>query len=121
MPWKRLGPMQPKDITVGVIWDDDIVHPHPPVTRGLRYAVDKLKAAGLKLVDFEPFNHAEGMNVVNALYFPDAAEHQKALLAKGGEPILPLTEWAFSQARPEPLTIQDNWNLNVRRENYRAE
>ena len=104
-----------------MLFRSGLVHPHPPITRGLKYAVEKLKTAGAKVVDFEPYNHAEGWDVVKALYFPDAAETQKALLAQGGEPVLPLTDWAFGYANSKPLTIQDNWDLNVRRENYRAE
>ena len=83
--------------------------------------MEKLRAAGVKVVDFEPFNHADGWNIVKELYFPDAGETQKALLKQGGEPVLPLTEWAFGYAKEQPLTIQENWDLNVRRENFRAE
>jgi Asp-tRNA(Asn)/Glu-tRNA(Gln) amidotransferase A subunit family amidase len=98
-----------------------MVHPHPPVTRALKHAVSKLKAAGVKMVDFEPYEHSRGWEIIKLLYFPDAAKYQKDLLAKGGEPIAPLTDWAFSMARPEPLSVTENWDLNVRREAYRAE
>lgn len=98
-----------------------VVHPHPPVSRGLRRAVEKLKAAGVKVVDFEPYEHARGWDILAALYFPDAAKLQKDILAEGGEPVAPLTTWAFNYARPEPLTVAENWELNVRREAYRAE
>ncbi len=109
---------------MGAILTDSVssvVHPHPPVTRALRHAVSKLKAAGVKTVDFEPYEHARGFKIVSALYFPDAAKFQKDLLAKGGEPIAPLTEWAFSLAKPEPISVVENWELNVQREAYRAE
>lgn len=97
------------------------MHPHPPIRRALKHAVSKLKAAGIKVVDFEPYEHARGWDILSALYFPDAAQCQKELLAKGGEPVAPLTAWAFSVAKPEPISVQDNWVLNVRREEYRAE
>lgn len=97
------------------------VRPHPPITRGLKHAVAKLQAAGVKVVDWEPYDHAKGWNIVRQLYFPDAAQCQKDLLAQGGEPIAPLTEWAFNYAEPTPLSIPRNWELNVEREAYRAE
>jgi Asp-tRNA(Asn)/Glu-tRNA(Gln) amidotransferase A subunit family amidase len=60
MPWKRTISYEPSDFTIGMIWDDGLVHPHPPVTRGLTHAVERLKAAGVKIVNFEPFNHTGG-------------------------------------------------------------
>ena len=97
-----------------------IVHPHPPVLRALKHAVAKLQQAGVRVVDFEPYNHQEGWDIISALYFPDAARTQRDILEQSGEPIAHLTEWIFSEARPEPLSITENWELNVRRDNYRA-
>ncbi|KAF6786788.1 fatty-acid amide hydrolase [Colletotrichum sojae] len=106
LPWKSIEPYQSGSFTVGVIWDDGIVHPHPPVTRALRHAVEKLKAAGIKVVDFEPYNHKEGAEVINTLYFPDAAATLREILKEGGEPVADLTEWAFSYSKLEPLSIR---------------
>ncbi|KAK7906007.1 hypothetical protein LTR67_000732 [Exophiala xenobiotica] len=121
LPWRSAPVVEPSQITVGVIWDDGVVHPHPPVTRGLKHAVSKLKAAGVKMVDFEPYEHSRGWDILKVLYFPDAGKYQKELLAKGGEPIAPLTDWAFSVAKPEAISVTENWDLNVRREAYRAD
>lgn len=83
--------------------------------------MEKLKAAGVKVVDFEPYDHAKGWEIVKALYFPDGAQCQKGLLAQGGEPILPLTQWAFDYSGAEPISVSRNWELNMEREAYRAE
>ncbi|EXJ77533.1 hypothetical protein A1O3_09760 [Capronia epimyces CBS 606.96] len=96
-------------------------HPHPPVTRGLKHAVSNLKEAGVKVVDLEPYEHKRGMEILKALYFPDAAQCQKDLLTKGGEPVAPLTQWAFSIARPEPISVTDNRELNDQQEEYREQ
>jgi amidase len=119
MPWKRVTAK--KDFTVGIIWDDGIVKPHPPITRGLQHAKEKLLAAGINVVDWEPFNHALGWEIISTLYFPDGAACQRGLVAESGEPLLPLTEWAFNYSRKEPLTIGENWDYNVKREKYRAD
>ncbi|KIW11187.1 hypothetical protein PV08_10487 [Exophiala spinifera] len=121
LPWKMIKPYSPGQITVGIMWDDGVAHPHPPITRGLQYAKSKLEAAGVKVVDFEAYEHARGWDILSQLYFPDAAKTQKDLLAEGGEPVLPLTEWAFSVAKPEPISVTDNWVLNARREAYRED
>lgn len=41
-----------------------IVRPHPPITRGLQYAKEKLQAAGIKVVDWEPFKHDHGWEII---------------------------------------------------------
>lgn len=42
-------------------------------------------------------------------------------IADSGEPMLPLTSWALSRASDKPLTIVENWGLNLRRESLRRE
>ncbi|VUC25729.1 unnamed protein product [Clonostachys rosea] len=119
LQWRSVQPYSPQDLTVGVIWDDGVVHPHPPVTRALKQAVNKLKEAGIKVVDFDPFNHQEGWAIISTLYFPDGARAQKDLLDLSGEPVAELTTWILDKARPEPLTVTENWELNSRRDAYR--
>ncbi|RHZ52863.1 hypothetical protein CDV55_104739, partial [Aspergillus turcosus] len=55
----------------------------------------------------------------SSLYFPDAAKSQRTILSQSGEPLLPLTEWAFAYSRSTPLTIPENWALNYQRDAYR--
>ncbi|KAK2027473.1 amidase [Colletotrichum zoysiae] len=121
LPWKRVEIYTPGQFTIGVIWDDGMVRPHPPVTRALKHAAKKLQEAGVNVVDFEPYKHSEGADIINMLYFPDAAATQREVLAQGGEPVAPLTEWAFNYSKPEPLSIRENWELNLRREAFREE
>ena len=45
-------------LKVGVIWDDGIVRPQPPVTRALREVVEKLKTlSGVEVVEWKPWKH----------------------------------------------------------------
>ncbi|KAH7474973.1 putative amidase [Fusarium oxysporum f. sp. matthiolae] len=120
-PWKHSSPLKPGSFTIGVMWEDGLVRPHPPVLRALRYAVEKLKSAGITVADFEPYNHQEGMDIVSRLYFPECAVTQKDLLEKGGEPVAPLSDFIFNFAPPRPLTIQENWAFNVRRDAFREQ
>ncbi|THC99202.1 hypothetical protein EYZ11_001290 [Aspergillus tanneri] len=118
-PWKRAT--STRNMTVAIMWDDGCVHPHPPVTRGLKHAKKLLQAAGIRVVDWEPYKHAHGWEIVSSLYFPDAAESQRTILAQSGEPIHPLTEWAFNHGSRKSLTIAENWALNAQRDQYRDE
>ena len=70
LPWRRVEPS--KTFTVGILWDDGVVHPHPPITRGLQYAKEKLQAAGITVVDWEPMNHSLGWDIIvspDSVYF----------------------------------------------------
>lgn len=102
-----------------------IVKPHPPVIRALHAAVEQLKKAGVKVVDWKPYEHQWGWDIVAPLYFPDGGQIYLDEFAKSGEPALPLTNHAFDFARQSgkklPLSVHDNWALNYEREKYRRE
>lgn len=118
VPWK--GELDtPKDITVGIMMSDGIVKPHPPILRALETAKSKLQAAGVKVVDWEPFKHDHAWDIVAALYFPDGGKRIVNALAASGEPMLPLTAHALNYSKP--ISISENWDLNLARENYRRE
>jgi len=47
-----------RKLKVAVLWDDEIVRPHPPITRALTEVVDKLKtSAKFDVVDWKPYKH----------------------------------------------------------------
>ncbi|RDL29709.1 Uncharacterized protein BP5553_10689 [Venustampulla echinocandica] len=119
LPWHEEPRPSPGDFTVGVLWDDGIVHPHPPMQRAMRSAVEKLRAAGIRTVDWEPYKHQHGMRIINDLFYPDGAATQIAALEESGEPWLPLTKEAFTLARN--MTIPETWAVNLEREAYRTE
>lgn len=57
-PWKSEDFFKGRKLKVGVLWDDGVVKPHPPVTRALKQVVDKLKANGsVEVVEWKPFQH----------------------------------------------------------------
>lgn len=78
--WKTVLPT--RDMTVAIMWDDgyvviqinvccqyvnpfpSCVRPHPPITRALRHAKEKLVAAGVNVVDWEPYKHQHGWEVI---------------------------------------------------------
>ncbi|KAF7718109.1 Uncharacterized protein PECH_002446 [Penicillium ucsense] len=119
VPWRNVIPS--RDITIGIMWDDGIVRPHPPITRALRMAKEKLVRAGIKIVDWKPYDHERGWKIISALYFPDGGALTRKTLAESGEPARPLTEWALSYSRPTPLTHPEAWTLQHERDTYRDE
>ncbi|KAI4749247.1 fatty-acid amide hydrolase, partial [Aureobasidium sp. EXF-8845] len=96
---------------------DGVVKPHPPILRALAAAKSKLKAAGVKVVDWENYKHDHAWDIVSALYFPDGGRRIEDALAASGEPMLPLTRHALDYSKA--ISISKNWDLNVMRETYR--
>lgn len=87
-----------RDFTVGVLWDDGIVRPHPPLLRALRSAVDKLRAAGIKAVEWVPYDHQRGYDMLGPLYFLDGGKRYLTEFDKSGEYPLASTTVALDAA-----------------------
>jgi amidase len=52
-PWKEAVYLPPK-LCFGVLRDDGVVRPQPPIRRSLDETVQALKAAGHDVIEFEP-------------------------------------------------------------------
>ncbi|WWD20966.1 hypothetical protein CI109_105445 [Kwoniella shandongensis] len=122
MPWRpeevifRGSGRGPK---IGVMWDDGVVRLQPPMRRALALAVDKLRGAGLEVVEYKPFGTAESWDIISSLYMTDGGERVRGHVAESGEPLLPLTEWIMQNAKVRPP--HELWELVVRRETFRNE
>lgn len=84
-------------LKVAIQWCDDIVTPHPPVTRALREVSEACKLAGMDVVDWVSLDHGTGWEITSGLYFPDGGEEVMSLLRDSGEPVLPLTDFIINQ------------------------
>ena len=124
IPWDStysIDPQQP--ITIGVMWDDGVVQPHPPIIRALRNVASRLAALpNARVADWTPHLHDEAWAITSSLYFPDGGAEEAATLAASGEPWLPLTKWII---RENPcvkrLGMKDLWYWLEEREAYRSE
>ena len=66
-PWIT-GQTPTDKLTIGVMWDDGVVKPSPPVTRALVEVVEKLKQVpGVKIVEWKPYNHGNAMDILVSL------------------------------------------------------
>lgn len=118
--WRDVPKPSPKSITVAIMYDDGLVKPHPPLTRGLNYVEDKLKEAGVNVVKFEPLEIQEAYDVVHEMYSCDGNFAQKEMIRPSGEPLLPLTKWALSFGNGDKMyTATENRELNYRRDALR--
>lgn len=92
IPWRDVPSPLPSSLKIAVVYDDGIVKPTPPILRALKSSVQKLKAAGIEVVEWE---NIDVFNLVKACYVgynTDGNNAQKGKVELSGEPLLKLTE-----------------------------
>ena len=125
LPWKDDGSLisfnGTKKIKIGILWSDEIVKPHPPVSRALKEVVEKLKAVdGITLVDWKPYKHNEAWEIISSLYFCDGAQEEEDAIEASGEPWRPLSEFIIKEnPLVKRLDVEGVWHWTSRREQYR--
>ena len=120
IPWRSIT-LSVKDFTVAVMWDDGVVHPHPPIIRALQETVARLKQSAIRILDWQPIDHQKGWDLISALYYCNGAAEEQDLLATANEPMLPLTEWIFNQPQVKKRSWMEMNELINDRENYRLQ
>lgn len=107
---------------VGVLWDDGVVKPHPPIMRALKEVVGKLKnVSGVEVVDWKPYKHDLAWDIISSLYFPDAGDWDAKMMESSGEPWLPLTNFIIKEnPNVKRLSTDETWDWCEKRDEYRA-
>ncbi|KAI8648980.1 Amidase domain-containing protein [Fusarium keratoplasticum] len=93
---RQLDPKRP--LRVGILLDDGVVSPLPPVRR----VMDKVRShlqdsPAIELKTFTPWNHAKAWRIIASNYFEDAGADIRKTCRQGGEPLEPLTEWILNE------------------------
>ncbi|KDQ18231.1 hypothetical protein BOTBODRAFT_155367 [Botryobasidium botryosum FD-172 SS1] len=124
MPWREdvvRGVGMPEKLCFAILWDDGVVHPHPPITAALKRTKQALEAAGHEVIDWEPVDDQFAWNLIHKLYFLDGGKEYRETFAEGGEKPIPAARWIMDQIeRPhEPYTPGECFELNAQREAFR--
>ncbi|KAH7112465.1 acetamidase [Dendryphion nanum] len=110
IPWR---PVEHKSkLKLAVMWNDGIVAPTPPVARALIETVNKLKAAGHEVVEWNPALHRKGLQLLGRMFVADGAESVRSLLAPTEEPFRPEME-DYSAATE--LGVHAMWKVHLER------
>ncbi|KAK2811837.1 hypothetical protein FQN50_001875 [Emmonsiellopsis sp. PD_5] len=115
LPWRDslFHSTQSRPLTIGLILDDGVVKPHPPITRALRELSAKLVAAGHEVVPWDTTGHAECIEIMDAFYTVDGGEDIRRDVAAGGEPFLPHVEKLVNKG--SAVSVYEYWQLNKRK------
>ncbi|KUI59988.1 Acetamidase [Cytospora mali] len=115
IPWREeaYNEVLSRPLVIGVLFDDGVARPHPPVTRVLQEAVQSLKSAGHEIVEWNPDLHAECIQVLDEFYTADGGEDIRTAVTAGGEPFIPHVEALIN--RGKPISIYEYWQINRRK------
>ncbi|PKK52696.1 hypothetical protein CI102_2428 [Trichoderma harzianum] len=123
MSWTGLKSLpQPKPLKIGVMMNDGVIVPQPPITRALNWAIEKLKASNnFSIRTFEPYNVSKAINNAILAYWPDGSNGIKKHLAASGEPMLPLTQLVIKAAEGPELTPYQILAQHLDRDQFRCD
>ncbi|KAM3428295.1 hypothetical protein MY4824_008906 [Beauveria thailandica] len=110
LPWKSV--QLPEKLKIGVMWDDTLVQPTPPILRALRHTVAKLLQAGHDVVDWRPTDMLQSLTMIGKFFLADGAAAIRKELERTGEPWRPEME-AYRHA--QPMSVYDVWKLQTER------
>ncbi|RSL54836.1 hypothetical protein CEP54_009672 [Fusarium duplospermum] len=93
---RQIDPSLP--LRVGILLDDGVVSPLPPVSRVLYKVTSRLiRNSGITVKTFTPWKHDKSWEIVTANYFEDAGADIRKICRQGSEPLDPLTEWILNE------------------------
>ncbi|KAI1099659.1 amidase [Jackrogersella minutella] len=115
VPWRDeiFQKFRSEPLTIGLLTDDGVIRPHPPITRVLLSLVEKLRAAGHDIVEWNADLHPECIQVMDEFYTADGGEDIRRDMEGGGEPYILHVEALVN--RGQPISVYDYWQLNRRK------
>ncbi|KIX05434.1 uncharacterized protein Z518_06306 [Rhinocladiella mackenziei CBS 650.93] len=119
IPWKTDVEM-PTRLKIGVIWNDGVVQPHPPVSRALKEVVTALQNEGYTTVDWNVDLHKALTDTVNEAYFLDGGKEYHDVLSAGREPPVPILRWLLENKANRRYSVEETWRVNAQLDRLRT-
>ncbi|PHH66318.1 hypothetical protein CDD81_7911 [Ophiocordyceps australis] len=123
LPWiSQVELMKDRKLTFGIMLWDEVVRPHPYITKALNEVSEKLKNAGHEVIEFKAYDHLRAWEeILLPLYFTDGGSEIKQTLRAGNEPMLPSAKRLLTSPQVKERTMHELWKLNLARDQYRCE
>lgn len=126
VPWTGLktpiGVTTDRPMKIGVMMNDGVIEPQPPVRRALEWAVKQLETSPLfDLKPFKPYHVADAMSLIRKMYWPDKGKCVYENTEATGEPIHYLTKEILKDAEGPPLSVAEVMDLRIKRDEYRCQ
>ncbi|KAJ5520848.1 hypothetical protein N7463_001301 [Penicillium fimorum] len=90
IPWRKelATPPVNRKLRLGVVFDDGVVKPQPPVARAMRETVDALRAAGHEVIEWDTSLHIATTNLWTKGILADGGQHCRSLCQIVDEPLI---------------------------------
>ncbi|OQE36751.1 hypothetical protein PENCOP_c011G08448 [Penicillium coprophilum] len=90
IPWRQdlATPSVGRKLKLGVVFDDGVVKPQPPVTRAMHETVDALRAAGHEVIEWDTSLHIAITNLWTKGILADGGQHCRSLCNIVNEPLI---------------------------------
>lgn len=102
-----------RPLVIGIVHDDGVVRPHPPLACALRDLEARLRAAGHQIVAWDTSDHMELIEIMDLYYTADGGEDIRRDVEAGGEPYIPHVEALVN--RGSAISVYEYWQLNRRK------
>lgn len=112
LPWRDVK--LPQRLSFGLIRDDGVVRPNPPVRRAIDMTVEALRKQGHEVIDIEPMNHLEGDLLRLQCFLADGGLTIKKVIVQGNEP-WPLGLQEYGETDTLHPSTYEMWQLHLRR------
>lgn len=122
IPWRKVEKPKPESLTVAIAYDDGIVSPTPPIVRGLKHVAEKLKAAGVKVIEHKPLRTDFAYKLVNRMYSADGNYKQRFLLEGSGEPLTKMSKWSLNYGDgAKEYGVAENRQMSIDRDQLKQQ
>ncbi|KAJ6178101.1 hypothetical protein N7519_008562 [Penicillium mononematosum] len=90
IPWRKelANPPANRKLRLGVVFDDGVVKPQPPVARAMRETVYTLRAAGHEVIEWDTSLHIAITNLWTKGILADGGQHCRSLCKIVDEPLI---------------------------------
>jgi amidase len=124
IPWTGIQTPVQRVLKIGLIDNDGLVEPQPPIKRAIAWArkvLSEPKYAGVvEVKPFKPWGAPEALHKIRRMYFPDGGAGVLNAIVSTGEPIHPLTEYTLRDAAEDGMrTAVDVSNQRADRDEFR--
>ncbi|KAF5622589.1 general amidase [Fusarium sp. NRRL 25303] len=115
LPWRGhfYEEMHSRPLTIGVLMDDGVVRPHPPITRVMRVAVEALKHEGHEIVEWNTELHEQCIRTMDMFYTADGGEDIRQDISRAGEPFIPHVQRLVNKGKA--ISVYEYWKLNKKK------
>ncbi|ODM19747.1 hypothetical protein SI65_04733 [Aspergillus cristatus] len=89
VPWRKdVAAFPDRKLRIGIVYDDGVVRPQPPIARLLRETAARLKQAGHEVIEWDTSLHIQATNLWTKGVLADGGQHCKRFCDLVGEPLI---------------------------------